>query len=55
MNKECIYVADTPYGRCCTIGNKPCFNPFVNKCDEPEWQYLMQLAKDYEEDDAEII
>lgn len=52
-NKECIYATDTPLGCCCSIVNKECMNPYVDECDEPEWEYLMRMAENYVEEDSE--
>ena len=47
MKKECIYVADTPNGHCCTINDKQCLTPCFDECDEPGWEYLLSLVKEH--------
>ena len=49
--KECVYVADTPLGCCCTIANKECIAHYVKECNEPEWRYLMKMSEDYVEEE----
>lgn len=51
MQKECVYVADTPLGCCCTLANKECMNPYVEECNEPEWDYLKMKAEDFVEEE----
>jgi hypothetical protein len=53
MQKECVYVEDTPLGYCCSFANKSCRNPNTDKCDEPYWDYLMMIAEDYVEENDE--
>ena len=48
---ECVYVADTPLGCCCTIANKECIAHYVKECNEPEWRYLMKMSEDYVEEE----
>lgn len=55
MGKECIYVANTPLGNCCTLTNEECINPYIDECDEPEWSYLMELAEEHKEDDTGTV
>lgn len=51
MQKECIYVSETPLGYCCSIANKECINPLVEECNEPEWDSLMMSAENYVEEE----
>ena len=49
--EECVYVACTPLGNCCGILNKECYDPYKEECDEPKWNYILNISRENEEND----
>ena len=49
MRRCCKQIKESFY---CEITNKKCLDPCAEKCDEPEWDYLMKIAEDYAKEEA---
>lgn len=53
MQQKCEYVNEYPWSDYCYLTHKECENQYIKECDEPYWDYLMKMAKDYVEEEAE--
>lgn len=51
MQQKCEYVNEYPWSDYCYLSHKECENQHIKECNDPYWAYLVDMAKDYVEEE----